>query len=101
MRKTRNNRKPKHSKTTKYYMKGCSGSLGRKKCKKCNKYHKLNGGCVSCQGGGTSLGFFQNIQNIGGNFFNNILGVYNGLQTIPQPVSGDPWKGQYSGRKNF
>lgn len=100
MRKTRSNRhKKSSSKTFKFNMKGCARPI---KCKKCNKIHKpKKGGCGgACQAGGTSLGFFQNIQNIGSNFFNGVLGVYNGIQTIPQPISGDPWKNQYAQRFN-
>lgn len=96
MRKTRQRSKqPSSKKTLKYRMKGCG-----KKCKICKKTKNQNGGCM-CQAGGTSLGFFQNIQNIGSQFLNNIVGVYNGFQTIPQPISANPWKDHYLGRRNF
>ena len=95
---------------TRYAMKGCSRNhrhSNKTKCRMCNKIHKKQkGGCGTCVGGsvqhgGNSIGLYQNLSNIGSNFFNGITGIYNGLNAIPQPISVDPWKGHFSGRHHF
>jgi hypothetical protein len=106
--KRRNVKKTKKNKShkQKYDMKGCSGKKNKlvmKKCKVCKRVHSgkhQSGGC-NCQSGGNSIGLFQNVSNIGSNFVNSLVGVYNGLNAIPPPVSVDPTLGHFAGRKIF
>jgi hypothetical protein len=97
-RKLIKHRANKMKRSNKYNMKGCfrkNKSTKMNKCKICNRVHKgkhQKGGCA-CQFGGNSVGIFQNFSNIGQNFMNGVVGIYNGLNTLPQPVSPYPTQG--------
>lgn len=74
----------KNKKTRKNYIqKGCS----HKKIGKCNKCKNNN--TNKTQRGG-DLGFMQNLVNLGQNVGSSFTGIWNGINTLPQPEVS-PW----------
>lgn len=106
------NKKTKTKTKTKYVMKGCSiknKSLAskikhRKTCPKCRM---MRGGCGTCnmgggnkRGGGT-LGFFDNINNIGTNFTTGLTNFTNTILYASPPLpSAYPTVGQFVNKYN-
>lgn len=99
----KNRKLNKRRKTIKYNMRGCYKKI-LKKCKKCNRIHSgkhQSGGCGGCQMGGNSVGIFQNVSNIAHGFGDSVLGVYNGLNALPPPVSSNPVIGHFQNAAKF
>ena len=102
------------TKTKKYLMNGCAiknKSLAskikhRKTCPKCRK---MRGGCGSCsmgggysnKKGGTSLGFVDNLYNVGTNFTTGLTNFTNSVLYASPPLpSAYPTMGHFANKYN-
>jgi hypothetical protein len=77
---TRKNKKTRKNTSVSYSQKGCSHN----KMRKCNKCKNKK------QNGGGDYGFMQNLVNLGQNVGSSFTGVWNGINTLPQPEVS-PW----------
>jgi hypothetical protein len=104
--------KTKTNTKSKYFMKGCAVKNKNKSLafkikhrKTCPKCRLMRGGCGTCSnnmnGGVGSLGFLDNMYNIGTNFTTGISNFTNSvLYAAPPGVNALPTVGQFANKYN-